>query len=201
MKKILVFGMYETAMYHPLTGVDECIRRICPEMAFTFTDQIMDLCSLSAYDGVISYWDDWNHPIPDAASKSLLHYVEQGGPLLILHNGISIQLQDSLENMMGGRFLTHPQQEELTFSVREDVLTRGCEDFSMVEEPYQFELEDDGKELLLTYRYRGREYPAGWKKAFGKGRLIYLAPGHTPSQFQNKAYVKLIRNCMEELFA
>ena len=71
----------------------------------------------------------------------------------------------------------------------------------MVEEPYQFELEDDGKELLLTYRYRGREYPAGWKKAFGKGRLIYLAPGHTPSQFQNKAYVKLIRNCMEELFA
>ena len=64
MKNILAFGMYEKAMYHPLTGVDQYLESILPDVQFTFTEQIMDLCRLEEYDGVISYWDDWNQPIP-----------------------------------------------------------------------------------------------------------------------------------------
>lgn len=200
MKKILVFGMYEKAMYHPLTGVDQYLKCIMPNMEFTFTEHIMDLCKIESYDGVISYWDDWNNPIPEEAAKALYQYVERGGSLLVLHNGISVQLQESLKEMVGGCFLTHPEQEEITFVIKDNELTKGCSNFALVEEPYQFELEQDGKDIFLTYVYRGQEYPAGWQKRFGNGEVIFLTPGHTPEKFENQEYTRLIQNCMQYLF-
>lgn len=200
MKRILVFGMYESAMYHPLAGVDAYLKSIMPDMEFTFTEQILDLCDVGEYDGVISYWDDWKEPIPKQASEALYQYVEQGGSLLVLHNGISIQLQEPLKKMVGGSFITHPQQEEITFVLKENPLTKGCNDFALVEEPYQFELEKDDKDIFMSYIYRNKEYPAGWQKGFGRGEVIYLTPGHTPEQFHNEEYTKLIKNCMRYLF-
>lgn len=200
MKKILVFGQYEEAMYHPLTGVDVYLEKILPDMELVFTNDILKVCDVKQYDGVISYWDDWKNPVPQKVSDALYQYVEEGGPLLVLHNGISIQLQEPLKKMVGGFFITHPQQEEIKFVLKEHELTKGCQSFSLVEEPYQFELEDDEKEMLMTYWYRGKEYPAGWKKAFGKGKVIYLTPGHTPEKFEDKEYTKLIQNCVKYLF-
>lgn len=200
MKKILVFGQYKDAMYHPLTGVDTYLKRIIPEAELVCTENIMDVCGVSQYDGVISYWDDWKNPVPKEVSEALYQYVEKGGSILILHNGISIQLQEPLKKMAGGCFTTHPKQEEITFVVKNHELTQGCQDFSLVEEPYQFELDDDGKELFMTYMYREKEYPAGWRKTFGKGEVIYLTPGHTPEKFEDKEYTKLIQNCVHYLF-
>ena len=102
MKKVLVIGMYDNAMYHPLTGVDEALRGMFPELELTMTDQIMTLCEADQYDCIVSYWDDWNKPIPDQAAEALYEYVKKGGSLLLLHNGISLQLQDSLAKMIGG---------------------------------------------------------------------------------------------------
>lgn len=196
MKKILLIGMYENAMYHPLTGVDEALRNMFPEMKLVVTDQIMELCGAEQYDCIVSYWDDWEEPIPDQAAEALYRYVENGGSLLVLHNGISLQLQDSLEQMIGGRFLTHPEQESVTFWPKEHELTKDCREFTLQEEPYQFELEEDQKEIFLTYTYRGAEYPAGWRKNFGLGKVVYLTPGHTAEKFACEEYIRLIKNCM-----
>lgn len=200
MKRILVLGMYESAMYHPLRGVDVYLEGIAPDMELVFTERVLDLCHAEQYDGVISYWDDWKEPIPGKASDALYQYVEQGGALFVLHNGISIQLQEPLKRMIGGYFITHPQQEELTFVLKENEITKGCQDFSLVEEPYRFALEEDEKDIFMTYQYRGEEYPAGWKKGFCKGEVIYLMPGHTPDKFYGAGYTKLIQNCMRYLF-
>lgn len=86
------------------------------------------------------------------------------------------------------------------FQVSEHPLTKGCGDFTLMEEPYQFEMEEDEKEIFLTYLYRGEEYPAGWRKSFGEGEIIYLTPGHTPEKFENEEYTKLIQNCARYLF-
>lgn len=75
-------------------------------------------------------------------------------------------------------------------------MTKDCAAFTMTEEPYQFELEDDRKEIFLTYAYHGKEYPAGWRKTFGKGKVVYLAPGHTADKFACEQYIRLIRSCM-----
>ena len=205
MKKILVIGMYENAMYHPLTGVDEALEKMFPEPALTITDRITALDEAEQYDCVISYWDDWNNPIPDPPAEMLYQYIDKGGSLLVLHNGISLQLQEPLKEMIGGKFITHPEQELLTFLPKEQALvygpslTRNCTAFAMTEEPYQFELEDDRKEIFLTYTYHGKEYPAGWRKTFGKGKVVYLAPGHTADKFACEQYIRLIQNCMDWL--
>ena len=196
MKKIFVFGMYEKAMYHPLTGVDQYLESILPDVQFTFTEQIMDLCRLEEYDGVISYWDDWNQPIPEEASLALQQYVKNGGCLLVLHNGISVQLQEPLAKMIGARFLTHPAQEEITFCLKDTVFTKGCSKFQLVEEPYQFDMEDDDKDVFMHYVYHGKAYPAAWHKTYGKGEVIYLMPGHTPEKFRNAEYTKLVQTCI-----
>lgn len=196
MKKIFVFGMYEKAMYHPLTGVAQYLESILPDVQFTFTEQIMDLCRLEEYDGVISYWDDWNQPIPEEASLALQQYVKNGGSLLVLHNGISVQLQEPLAKMIGARFLTHPAQEEITFCLKDTVFTKGCSKFQLVEEPYQFDMEDDDKDVFMHYVYHGKAYPAAWHKTYGKGEVIYLMPGHTPEKFRNAEYTKLVQNCI-----
>lgn len=200
MKRILVLGMYENAMYHPMTGVDEYLKKCLPQLEFVFTDDVWELCNVESYDGFISYWDDWNNRIPDAASEALHDYVQQGGKMLALHNGISLQLQEKLKVMMGGKFLTHPAQEEITFVLKEGELTEGCADFTLMEEPYQFELVEDDKDIFMTYRYRGEIYPAGWQKTFGKGEIIFLTPGHTPEKFADEAYTRLIQNCIRHLF-
>ena len=69
--------------------------------------------------------------------------------------------------------------------------------FSLDEEPYQFELVPDNKEVILTYWYKDKQYPAGWCKNSGKGRLIYLCPGHTPEIFDCPQYQQLIRQSMD----
>lgn len=199
MKKILLFGIYENAMYHPLTGVDKYLENIFKDKTLTVTDDIEKLCEANQYDAIISYWDDWDEPIPENTANALYRYVENGGSLLALHNGISVQLQDCLAKLIGGKFITHPEQEIITFLVKKNEITHGCKDFTIMEEPYQFELEDDGKEIILTYLYHGKEYPAGWRKYFGKGKVVYLAPGHTINAFHNLEYTLLIQNSLEWL--
>ncbi len=198
-EKILAIGNYEDAMYHSFRGVDERLKRIFPEKEVICTDDTKKLLDLKneSVDAVISYLDIWDGKLTDAESKALLSFVEQGGALLILHNGISIQRQEELEVMMGGKFLTHPPMEEITFKVKPHVITHGCADFCLSEEPYQFELVEDDKEVFMEYIYRGKGYVAGWSKVVGKGRLVFLTPGHTPEIFDTPEYITLIQKSME----
>lgn len=199
MKKILVLGMYENAMYHPMNQIDGYLKELMPQMEVEATDDIQKLTRPEAYEAVVSYWDDWEHPIPADCAEALEQYVKEGGKLLLLHNGISLQLSEQLEQMIGGRFLTHPEQELLTFIPQGGGWTEGCERFELVEEPYRFELRKDNKKIVLSYLHKGEEYPGGWGKAYGRGYLIYLAPGHTPEKFYHPGYTKLLQAAVKEL--
>lgn len=198
-EKILALGNYEDAMYHSFHGVDERLRKIFPDKELICTDDTSQLLHLETehYTGIISYLDIWNGALTSAEANSLRAFVEQGGALLLLHNGISIQSRQELELMMGGKFLTHPPMTEITFLHKPHVITEGCMDFGLSEEPYQFELTEDNKEVFLVYLYHDKEYTAGWSKCVGKGRLVFLTPGHTPEIFDCPEYVTLIQKSME----
>lgn len=198
-KKILVLGNYEDAMYHPFGGVDERLKVILKELELICTDDTGMLLDLKKeqFAGVISYLDIWNGKLADAEAEALQCFVEQGGAVLILHNGISIQNTEDLKIMMGAKFLTHPPREEIIFEVKPHVITEGCKEFCLPEEPYQFEMAEDEKEVFLVYRYRDKEYVAGWSKYVGKGRLVFLTPGHTPEIFDCPEYITLIQNSMK----
>ncbi len=197
--KILVLGNYKDAMYHPFDGVDERLTKMFPEkelICVNDTGRLLDL-ETEGFAGVISYLDIWDGSLTDAESQALISFVEQGGALLILHNGISIQSQDELRCMMGAKFLTHPPMEEIAFELKPHAITEGCTGFSLPEEPYQFEMVKDDKEVFLVYIYREQEYAAGWSKTAGKGRLVFLTPGHTAEIFDYPEYIALIQRSLE----
>jgi len=198
-QKILVLGTYRDAPYHPFGGVDESLKEIFPEWSLVCTEDAAALEELSRgeFAGVICYLDRWDGALREAEAAALQAFAEQGGALLILHNGICIQSNENLHQMMGGKFLNHPKKEEIRFAVKPHAITQGCEDFLLLEEPYQFELLEDEKEILLTYFYRDKEYPAGWSKRVGNGRIVFLTPGHTAESFACPQYRQLIRKSME----
>ena len=198
-EKILVLGNYKDAMYHPFNGVDERFKKMFPEKELICTDDTGYLLDLEKGDfaGVISYLDIWEGCLTNEESKALADFVKRGGALLILHNGISIQSQDELRVMMGAKFLTHPPMEEIAFETKIHPITEGCKGFVLAEEPYQFEMVDDDKEVFLEYIYRNERYVAGWSKYVGSGRLVFLTPGHTAEIFDCQEYVQLIQKSME----
>ena len=198
-KKILVLGNYKDAMYHPFGGVDERLKKMFPELELICTDKSELLTELEkeGFAGVISYLDIWDGALAEREAEALYGFVQKGGALLVLHNGISIQSRKELRELIGAKFVTHPPQEVIRFEVKSHLITEGCDGFELSEEPYRFEMEKDGKELILTYFYRGQEYPAGWCKRTGMGRTVFLTPGHTPEIFDCPSYAKLIGRSME----
>lgn len=200
--QILVLGNYQnTAMYHPLDGVEEQLKEIFDGVAkLICTDDTRKLLTLTAehFDGVISYLDIWDSVLAEEEAQALEAFVKGGGGLLALHNGISIQGRENLKKMVGAKFLTHPAQEKLLFvpTNEKHPVTKGVESFSMMEEPYQFEFADVPYTLLFNYSYHGLNYPAGWCREVNSGRVVFLTPGHTAEKFKDLQYRKLIFNSM-----
>ncbi len=199
--KILALGNYgNSAPYHPFDEVQNKLRAIFSDAErFDATDDPQSLLDVSRYDAVLSYLDIWGRVLPENAARSLADYLKNGGALLALHNGISLQGDPELLKLIGGRFVSHPAQEALTFRPAGGVhpITRGIEPFTLVEEPYRFAFTGDEIQVLLTYEYRGESYPAGWCREAGKGRVACLCPGHTPEKFDDHMHQKLIRQALD----
>ncbi|MBP5248773.1 MAG: ThuA domain-containing protein [Lachnospiraceae bacterium] len=194
----LLLGTYaDEAPYHPIDPVEDIFREIFNDIGeLKVTDKVGELKDLSQYDGVISFLDVWDRSPVDAEAEMLVKYVENGGALLVLHNGICISQNESLKSLTGGSFVSHPEQEILKYTPLKHEITEGIAPFSLKEEPYRFDFADSARTLLLNYSYRGEEYPAAWCREVGDGRVVYLSPGHTAEQFKEPEYRKLIRNSL-----
>ncbi|WP_181909357.1 ThuA domain-containing protein [Paenibacillus taihuensis] len=79
-------------------------------------------------------------------------------------------------------------------------ITSGIEPFSLEEEPYQFEFYSDANvEVLLEYKLGDQRIPAAWTAARGRGRIVYLMPGHHKPSFLHPSSRKLIQNSVQWL--
>ncbi len=188
---VLALGTRNNAPYHPFGDREARFSRILSGIcALECTDDPRALLSLEGFRGVLCYLDQWKEPPERACAEALCSFVEGGGGLLLLHNGICIQSDPDLEGLIGGFFLGHPEQEALTFSPVGAL--EGMAPFTVKEEPYRFRLDDPG-EIILTYLQGGETYPAGWRSPRGRGRVAFLCPGHTGEVFDIPEYRDLIR--------
>ena len=192
--RVLALGTGINAPYHPFAAVEgrlaDILEGICD---LECSGDPAALSFLRDREGVLSYLDEWKEKPRAEWAEELRRFVMEGGGLLVLHNGICIQSDPGIEEMIGGRFLNHPAREELTFTPCG--FLEGCRSFTAKEEPYRFALKDPG-EMILTYRQGGETWPAGWRRAYGRGRVAYLCPGHTGEIFDIPAYRDMIRKCM-----
>ncbi len=194
----LLLGTYAPeAPYHPLDPVEDILRAIFGDLGeLIVTDKVEELRNASQYDCVISFLDIWDREIGDTEAEALDRYVKNGGALLVLHNGICIAKNEKLKELIGGSFVSHPEQEILKYTFTQHRITEEISPFELKEEPYQFDLCDGPRTLLMNYRYSDELYPAAWCREVGKGRVVYLSPGHTAEQFKQPEYGKLIRNSL-----
>lgn len=200
LKKLLVIGDYDNAPYHPLSAIEEQLESILSEenLLEIKTDyNALDCNELKSYQTVISYTDCWNNEPAEGFAAALQTYVINGGSLLLIHNGISLQNKYELAQMIGAKFTGHPARTTLEYAEfnREHPIMSGITEFSLFEEPYQFEFDAfTNKTTLFYYEYEGNKYPAAWAHTYGKGKVVYLSPGHDNSIFECSEYRNIIKN-------
>jgi len=143
---------------------------------------------------LVSLADEWERPLSGQAAAGIESYVASGGNLLVLHNGISIQERPELARLVGARFTHHPDAGPLEFQItpRGRELWGDVSAWTMDDEPYRFEFLTD-VEILLEYRHEDMVWPAGWRRAYGRGRVTFLMPGHYAASYLHPTYASLIR--------
>ncbi|SEN96611.1 ThuA domain-containing protein [Paenibacillus sp. OV219] len=205
-KHILVLGdNNERAPYHPLINIqDELAAILGDHYAIDITDNYsaLDPDNIHSYDLIIAYTDCWSVPVTEHQAASLVQFVQRGGSLLVIHNGISLQSREECALLIGGKFTGHPDYQRLDFCKTEiqHPITSGIEPFSLEEEPYQFEFYADAcNEVLLEYTLDDRRIPAAWTAIRGQGRIVYLMPGHHKPSFLHPSCRRLIQNCAQWL--
>jgi hypothetical protein len=148
--------------------------------------------------------------ITPAQGKAIKDFVEAGGALLLYHNTNHISLSNAdFRDVQGGVYEGHPPLRpfKVTITDRDHPITRGVSDFVVSDEQHFMKYEKDPKFIFmksvnedgLTYRDLGNSAMAGWAYDYGKGRVCFLAPGHTTAVLWNPEYVKIQHNAVKWL--
>jgi len=196
----LALGNYADAIYHPFAGVDQELKEIFRErmeVRCTGDYGMLNEEYLAPYRLFVSYTEFLEEKLSPARTAALLAYVARGGGLLAIHNGISLQRNQELAILLGGKFVGHPERTVLPIRVleRNHRIMDRVEDFAVDDEPYRFEFNPHVRtKVLAEYEHEGQRWPAAWTHDFGLGRVVYLMPGHDRSAFEVPDYRRLILN-------
>lgn len=135
----------------------------------------------------------------DASQAELRDYVRAGNSLLVIHSGTAGYRETPvLRGVMGGVFIQHPPQCSVT--VEPTVghpLTAGSDSFTLKDEHYFMEVDDERADVFLSATSEHGSQPAGWTRTEGNGRVCVLTPGHNLDVWLHPAYQALIRNGLQ----
>jgi hypothetical protein len=154
---------------------------------------------LPPFEEKATYW------MTPEQGKAVKDFVQGGRAALFYHNCtyISPHNQD-FRDVIGGVTLEHPAIRPFKVKIvnHDHPITRGVQDFVVTDEQHFEKFEKDPKYVLmqsvnedgLTWRDQGTTSVAGWAYDYGKGRVCYLAPGHTITALWNPEYEKIQKN-------
>ena len=151
----------------------------------------------------------------EAVQRAFIDYVENGGGLLVTHNGtVAGKNTDALDRLIGCRFKGHPKDSPVTIApVKPHPVTEGVVLFCETDEHYHIEITAPDADILLTSyspaqgdesKYRDDPYhncpaaicPAGYVRTQGKGRVCVLTPGHLLPVWLNPQFQRLLENAL-----
>jgi len=147
----------------------------------TITDDLGVLAEVSgsAVDVVLIYTT--GRELDQAQETSLLKFVAAGGGFVGLHGATTGFAQNPrYRQMIGSVFLRHPKFDELSVTIddRSHPITRGVTDFTVPDELYVLDADLSSLHVLATSRLGDLAQPTAYTKAYGDGRVYYLALGH-----------------------
>ncbi|MCL9661760.1 ThuA domain-containing protein [Paenibacillus hunanensis] len=203
-KQALLIGDYgDDAPYHPLDQIQGHIDKLMPEgweLHVSDDYDMFEMERLEAYDLCIVYTDAFNKRISSRHAAGILTYVANGGGLLILHCGVSLQeTRYELKQLMGAQYRGHTDYRALEMHVSSHVhpIMQGISSFVMEEEPYEFTLLPGAERtILMEYMMDGEMWPAAWCSEYALGRTVYVMPGHHAPSFEQPELLRLIAQSM-----
>jgi type 1 glutamine amidotransferase len=147
--------------------------------------------------------------------KVIREFVENGGAAWFFHNTSYISGGNAdFRHVQGALFTGHTiiLPYKMKIMNRDHPITRGVQDFVVTEEQHFLIYDKDPKNVLVrSVNEQGLEYTtskhgnqgascaACWAYDYGKGRVCFMAPGHTIPGFWNPEYVKLQKNALRWL--
>lgn len=136
----------------------------------------------------------------EGQQKAIWDFVESGGGFLGMHNVEALYPADGpYYKLLGGVFVSHPKPYPFTVRVqnKNHPVTAGVEDFELFDEQHKVKYNLDDEHLLLrSMSQENAITEAGWWNEVGKGRVVYLAPGHTREALMHPMMQRLIRNSL-----
>ncbi len=153
-------------------------------------------------DGHEQPYGVWMQPEQEAAIEQ---FVASGGAFMPLHNaGWAYPWRNGYRRVMGGYYQGHPPIAPFEVSVvnPDHPITQGVTDYEITDEQHFLWFDYDRVTLLLKSRgQNGMESAAGWAYQYGKGRVAYLANGHTIDILRHPMVQRLLHNAAQWLVA
>ncbi|MGC8970636.1 MAG: ThuA domain-containing protein [bacterium] len=199
MKKVLY--IYGGPEFHPTESAGKLLKALLEddgrfELEMTNNlDVFIDLPNKD-YSAVVVYTTGFYNDLTPEREKGLLEFVSNGGGFVGIHSATdSFRGSRAYIDMIGGEFLTHPPQHEFKIFLKDKnhYLTIRMPDFSIYDEMYHLQNYDPSKVKLIAYTiWQGKEIPMVYTKEYGKGRVAYLANGHSLQALSHPELQKLI---------
>jgi type 1 glutamine amidotransferase len=147
--------------------------------------------------------------------KAIRSYVDQGGSAWFFHNASYISgANEDFRHVEGALFTGHTPFRPYKMKIvnRDHPITQGVKDFVVTEEQHYVLYDKDPKSVLVRsvnedgleystpkYGNQGATCEACWAYEYGRGRVCFMAPGHTIPSFWNPEYIKLQKNALRWL--
>jgi type 1 glutamine amidotransferase len=132
--------------------------------------------------------------------RAVVEFVERGGAFLALHNSTGLYPEKGpyLE-LLGGTYEGHGPLERFRVRVADadHPVTRGVEEYEIADEQHTPRPDTSHVHVILrSISAEGVEAAAGWVREVGKGRVCYLANGHTRDALGHPMFRRLIANAI-----
>jgi type 1 glutamine amidotransferase len=164
---------------------------------------------LPAFDEKAEMW------ITAEQGRAIREFVETGGSAWFFHNASYISgANEDFRHVEGALFTGHTPFRPYKMKIvnHDHPITRGVNDFVVTEEQHYLLYDKDPKSVLVRslneeglefstpkYGNQGASCEACWAYDYGKGRVCFMAPGHTIPSLWNPEYVKLQKNALRWL--
>jgi len=159
--------------------------------------------------------EDWPETKPvgwisEEQGSAIRDFVLNGNGFYAYHNSSHISLYSkAYRDVMGGAYIGHPPLRPFKVRVTnaDHPVTRGVRDFMVTDEQHYVTCDKDPRHIILRsenvdglrYENYGTQAIAGWAYDYGKGRVVFTAPGHTLHALWQPEYLKIQQNAVRWL--
>lgn len=148
--------------------------------------------AVSKFDGVIVYAQGGK--LTPEQEKGLTEFVQKGGAFVGLHCATAAWKENAKYiDMVGGVFAGHGPVCDIAITMAGDSpLTARIPNFTVTDEFYSLDKLKAGEvQVLATAQWKHKIHPMAYTKAYGKGRVFYMALGHDERAFRHPSFLKL----------